>query len=87
MAVKLGGLCKYMSDSMPSSYEIETDQNNITIRLPRQFADEKMLSRFLDYLELESIRQRSRLTEDDAQELASEVQESAWKQVRHLFDR
>lgn len=71
---------------MKTPYEIETDQDSITIRLPRKLATDEGLIRFLDYLEMQDIRQRSQLSEEDAQKLAAEVKRDAWKRVRHLFE-
>jgi hypothetical protein len=71
---------------MKTPYEIETDQESIVIRLPRRFAHDEGLVRFLDYLEMQDIRQRSELSEEDAAELAREVKRDAWKRVSHLFE-
>lgn len=77
----------YLVDwTMGTPYEIETDQNSIVIRLPRTLANDEGLIRFLDYLEMQDIRQRSELSEDDAQKLAAEVKRDAWTRVRHLFE-
>ncbi len=70
---------------MGATYEVTSDQDNIVIRLPRQSTDPEMLMKFLDYLELESIRRRSQLTEEGAEDLASSVKRGAWEQVKHLF--
>jgi hypothetical protein len=43
------------------------------------------VSRFIDFLTLESIRKRSRLMQRDADMLADEVKTAAWQRVRHLF--
>ena len=71
---------------MDTPYQIESDQDSLTIRLPRRMADDAGLLRFLDYLEMQDIRQRSQLTEADADELAAEVSRDAWERVRHLFE-
>ncbi|NBC16601.1 MAG: hypothetical protein GVY18_04695 [Bacteroidetes bacterium] len=71
---------------MKAPYEIEADQDSITIRLPRTLADDEALLRFLDHLTMQDIRQRSHLSEDDAEMLAAEVKHDAWQRVRHLFD-
>ena len=71
---------------MGTTYEIPTEQDDIVIRLPRQSADQESLMKLLDYLELEGIRRRSQLTEKDAVNLAAEVKQNAWQQVKHLFE-
>lgn len=70
---------------MKMPYEIETEQDSIVIRLPRELANDEGLVRFLDYLEMQDIRQRSELSEEDAEKLAAEVKRDAWQRVRHLF--
>lgn len=71
---------------MKTPYEIETDQDSIVIRLPRTLAGDEGLIQFLDYLEMQDIRQRSELSEDDAEKLAAEVKRDAWQRVRPLFE-
>lgn len=70
---------------MSLAYEISTVQDNVIIKVPRNLADEKTISRFLDYLDMENIRQKSQLTKENAQKLSSDVKQGAWKQVKHLF--
>ena len=70
---------------MGAAYEITRDKDGIIIRLPAALADEAQLTKLLDYLELEALRQRSRLTEDEAATLAAAVEQDAWQQVKHLF--
>lgn len=72
---------------MSITYEITTEQDTIVIRLPKQAADEEVLMKLLDYLELEAIRRRSRLTKEDAKSLAREIKQGAWQQVKHLFEK
>lgn len=72
---------------MRSAYQITTEQEDIVIRLPRQFADEKELTTLIDYLELEAIRRKSELSTENAAYLAEEVKRGAWEQVKHLFQQ
>ncbi len=72
---------------MGAAYEIIRDEDGVTIRLPAALADEAQLAKLLDYLELEAVRQRSQLTEEDAATLAAEVKQGAWQQVKHLFKK
>lgn len=48
--------------------------------------DEAALIKLLDFLEFESIRRRSQLTEENAALLAQEIKGRAWQQVKHLFE-
>ncbi len=46
------------------SYQINVQKRDVIVRFRRELIDQSALSRFLDFLELESIRQRSALTEE-----------------------
>jgi hypothetical protein len=67
------------------AYQIARDDGALVVRVNEDFFTEDEVSRFLDYLTLESIRKRSQLTEGDAKMLADEVKTAAWERVRHLF--
>jgi hypothetical protein len=71
---------------MDAPYEIETDADSILIRLPRALADDAGVSQFLDYLEMQAIRDRSELSAEEADALAAEVKQDAWQRVRLLFE-
>jgi len=70
---------------MNLAYKVTGDQENIIISLSRESVDQKALEKLLDYLELESIRRRSQLTEPDAASLTSDVKQAAWQKVKSLF--
>lgn len=67
------------------AYQISRDGEGIVVRLSGDVFTRDDVARFLDYLALESIRKRSRLTPADAEMLANEVKRAAWERVRHLF--
>lgn len=70
------------------AYRIDFDDRDLVVRVSREAIDADQMSRFLDYLELESIRRRSDLSEEDARTLAAEVDRTAWERIRgHLPDR
>ena len=71
---------------MSLAYEITTDREDIVIRISRQATNRDSLMKLLDYLELEAIRSQSQLTEDSAKSLARDIKQSAWLQVKHLFE-
>lgn len=48
-------------------------------------ANAEELTTLLDYLELEAIRRRSRLTLQEARRLAQDINKESWQQVKHLF--
>lgn len=51
----------------------------------RDVIDQTALGNCLDYLELESIRQRSQLTEEEADTLAAEIDRSVWENIKAAF--
>ena len=71
---------------MSETYEITTEQDDIIIRLPRTSTDQEALSKLLDYLELDAINRRSKLSESEAEQIATTIKQDAWNQVRHLFE-
>jgi hypothetical protein len=73
------------SMSYSPSYNIAIDQQNVVVRFNRDMIDRTALARFLDYLELESIRKRSQLTDAQAAELAAEIDQAVWNDLRQTF--
>lgn len=70
------------------AYRIDIEEQDIVVRVRRDVLGREEVSRFLDYLELESIRRRSQLSETDAADLADEVDREVWARVRsHARDR
>ena len=67
------------------SYKIAIEQGTVVVRFDRNAIDETALSRFLDYLELQSIRKRSQLSEDQAATLAAEINRSVWDTLKDTF--
>jgi len=68
-----------------SSYQINVERQDIVLRFRRDAIDEAALGRFLDYLEFESIRRRSQLTESQAAELAGEIDKAVWANLKKAF--
>lgn len=64
------------------AYRIDLEERDLVVRVRRDVLDREEVSRFLDYLELESIRRRSQLTEEDAARLADEVDAGVWERNR-----
>ena len=63
-------------------YQVDRNQDEIIVRLRRNAVNEERVSRILSYLELASIRDRSRLSAEAAAELADEVDQAVWKKNR-----
>ena len=64
------------------AYRIDVEEQDLVVRVRRDVLDRDEVSRFLDFLELESIRRRSELTEEDAERLADEIDSSVWERYR-----
>ncbi|MBI5290495.1 MAG: hypothetical protein HY872_01295 [Chloroflexi bacterium] len=67
------------------SYQVNVEKQNVVVRFRRDMIDQIALGKFLDYLELESIRKRSQLTEEQAAALAGEIDRSVWESIESAF--
>jgi hypothetical protein len=65
------------------AYRIDYDEHDMVVRVPRELAGRDEVSRFLGYLNIESVRQRSELAEEDAATLADEIDRAVWERLRH----
>jgi len=70
-----------------SLYEITLDNENIIVKLDRNLISQERMTKFLDYLELEIIRQRSQLSETDAENMAAEINRDIWSNIKDKFMR
>ncbi|MEH2222254.1 hypothetical protein [Nostoc sp.] len=68
-----------------SSYKITLDKQDIIIKFNRNILDLESLTKFLEYLELETIRKRSNLTQEQATTLADEIDSDVWLEIKHKF--
>ncbi|MBR8840630.1 MAG: hypothetical protein DSM106950_43305 [Stigonema ocellatum SAG 48.90 = DSM 106950] len=66
-------------------YNITVDNQDIIVRFNRDIIDQDTLSKFLDYLELETIRKRSNLTVEEAATLAEEIDLDMWSKIKQKF--
>ncbi len=70
-----------MSDSMID--QLDNDAENSIAKFNQQPIDRDALIRLLDYLELESLRNRSQMKAAVANTLTLDVKQSAWSKVKH----
>lgn len=68
-------------------YNITVDNQDIIVRINRDIIDRDTLSKFLDYLELETIRKRSQLTLEQAAALADEIDRDEWSKIKPLLKK
>ncbi len=66
-------------------YSISIENEDIVIRLNSGLVDRDALNKLLDYIEVESIRKRSGLTEEQASMLAKEVDRSVWESIKQKY--
>jgi hypothetical protein len=64
------------------AYRIDVEEQDLVVRVRRDVMDREEVSRFLDFLELESIRRRSELAGEDAALLADEIDAAVWERNR-----
>ena len=67
------------------TYSITREDEEVVIRVNGDMVDQEALTKLLDYLELESIRKRSKLTEAQAAVLAAEVDGNIWENTKEKF--
>jgi hypothetical protein len=60
------------------AYSVGVEDQQIVVRLKSGMFDRESVVRFLDFLELESIRRRSQMTPAEAAALAKEIDQSVW---------
>ena len=68
-----------------SLYEITLNNEDIIVKIDRNLISQERMTKFLDYLELEIIRQRSQLSESDAENLAAEINREIWSNLQDKF--
>ena len=69
------------------AYSVAIEDEEIVVRLKAGVLDREAVIKFLDFLELESIRQRSRLTANDAAGLAQEIDASVWSNLQGVVEQ
>jgi hypothetical protein len=65
---------------------IDFEERDMVLRVPRELMGREEVSHFLEFLELESIRGRSELTEEDAAAIADDVDRAVWDRLRHRLE-
>ncbi|CAC5345982.1 hypothetical protein PA905_01710 [Planktothrix agardhii CCAP 1459/11A] len=79
MLSSLAGI-KLMSNQ--SLYSISLESQDIIIKFNREMVNLELLTQFLEYLELESIRNRSQLTAEEITNLSQEVNQEVWDNLK-----
>jgi hypothetical protein len=71
--------------STPYGYSVVVESQDVVVRLNKDVIDRDAMTRFLDYLELELIRKRSKLTQERADALAAEIDRDVWENLKPKF--
>lgn len=58
------------------------DNQDIVIRIPKDSMTQTALTNFLDYVELMTLNQNSRLKQEQADDLAREIDSGVWQSLR-----
>jgi len=67
------------------SYRIAVEKRDVVVRFRRDMIDQAALGKFIDYVELESLRKRSKLTKAQAADLAVQIDRSVWESIKSAF--
>jgi hypothetical protein len=67
---------------MNGLYSVANERDEIVVRFKKSMFDSDEIARFLEYLELESIRRRSQLTQAQANTLADEIDLAGWNNLK-----
>ncbi len=69
---------------MKDMYQIAYENQDIVIRLPKDSVSKEALTDLLDYLQIESIKSRSALTENQVDSLAEVVDQQVWQSLKKI---
>ena len=72
-----------MSCNAPYGYSITAENQDVVVRFNRNIMDWDAMTRFLDYIELESLRMRSKITRKQAAAFAEEIDQDVWENIKH----
>ncbi|HLC15086.1 MAG TPA: hypothetical protein VJL89_02525 [Thermodesulfovibrionia bacterium] len=65
--------------------DIKFKDDDAILTFPKKIVSSKYVQDFLDRLKLESIAQKSQLTEEKAWELSEELKQKWWDENKHRF--
>jgi len=63
-------------------YTVAYENKDIVIRFNKDAIDKKTLSSFLEFIELEEIRRKSRLTAEKAITISKGINRNVWKKLK-----
>jgi len=63
-------------------YSVAYDDEDVVIRFNQHTVDKNLIANFLAFVELEQIRKKSKLTEEQAGLLAKEINTTVWEKLK-----
>lgn len=63
-------------------YSVAYDDEDVVIRFNQNSVDKNLIANFLALIELEQIRRKSKLTEEQAKLLAKEINKNVWEKLK-----
>lgn len=64
-------------------YTVAYENNDIVIRFEKKPIDKKALANFLEFIEFEQIRKNSKLSEQEAEKIAKEINSTVWSKLKN----
>lgn len=68
------------------AYKVDMNDDGLTVHVRPGLLDRRRMSKFLDYLILETAREQSQLTEEEAAEIAKDIDRAVWERLRTRFE-
>ncbi len=68
---------------MTPAYQLTQENQEIVVRINKEIFTQEKLTRFLDYLTLESIGFSSQLSQEEAEQLANEIDGTIWQSIQN----
>lgn len=71
--------------TLAETYSVANENGTIVIRLNHAVFDKKRIVEILSLFELETVKQKSKLTEEQVENLATEINRNVWQTVKKKF--
>jgi uncharacterized protein Yka (UPF0111/DUF47 family) len=65
---------------------VERDDDKIKLTFSKKLLNDNELNNFIDFVKFREINSQSQATQEQADELANEINQSWWKKNKHMFE-
>lgn len=65
---------------------VENENSEIKITIPSNIIELSEIQRFIDYIKFKEINNQSKATQEQADKLAEELNQSWWEKNKHKFE-